>query len=207
VMGKRGFDTLTYGPLKPVGLIDERVNVKSFAVVQLRKENKSATMYNLVGFQTNLKFSEQKNVFTKIPGLENADFLRYGVMHRNTFINSPKLLTKHLNLKDNNKVFFAGQITGVEGYTESAMCGMMASLNVLSIIKSGKGVVLPKTTMMGALIHHITDETVSNFQPMTSNMGVLPSLEERIRDKKLRYENISKRSLEFDFEQWKRSVL
>jgi len=206
VMAKRGFDTLRYGPLKPVGLIDKRTNKKSFAVVQLRKENTIGTMYNLVGFQTNLKFSEQKKVFGKITGLENAEFLRYGVMHRNTFINSPKVLTKNLNMKSNPKIFFAGQITGIEGYTESSICGIMAGLNVASILKTGNGIKLPTTTMIGALLNYITDENIHNFQPIASNMGVLPPLKERIRDKKLRYETISKRSLEFGFEDLYRGV-
>lgn len=198
IMAKRGFDTLRYGPLKPVGLMDKRTNERPFAVVQLRKENKMGTMYNLVGFQTNLKFSEQKRVFSKIFGLENAEFLRYGVMHRNTFINSPKVLRQSLNTKKYEKLFFGGQITGIEGYMESSMCGLMAGLNVCSFIKKGKGITLPNTTMIGALLGYITDENVTNFQPMSSNMGVLPPLKERIKDKKLRYETISKRSLEND---------
>lgn len=199
VMAKRGFDTLRYGPLKPVGLIDKRNNTKPFAVVQLRRENETGTMYNLVGFQTNLKFLEQKKVLNKITGLENVEILRYGVMHRNTFINSPKILTENLNTKMHKKLFFAGQITGVEGYMESAMCGLMAGLNVASFIKYKKGVTLPNTTMTGALLKYITNENNVNFQPMSSNMGVLPPLSEKVKNKKLRYEMLAERSLEFDF--------
>lgn len=199
VMAKRGFDTLRYGPLKPVGLIDKRNNTKPFAVVQLRRENETGTMYNLVGFQTNLKFLEQKKVLNKITGLENVEILRYGVMHRNTFINSPKILTENLNTKMHKKLFFAGQITGVEGYMESAMCGLMAGLNVASFIKYKKGVILPNTTMTGALLKYITNENNVNFQPMSSNMGVLPPLSEKVKNKKLRYEMLAERSLEFDF--------
>ncbi len=195
VMAKRGPDTLRYGPLKPVGLTDPRTGHRPWAVVQLRKENAVSTMYNLVGFQTNLKWGEQKRVFSMIPGLEQAEFLRYGVMHRNTFLNSPKLLDCHFRLKKQPDIFFAGQITGVEGYTESASSGIIAGLNAGRILEGKEPVKFPAESMMGALSHYISDETVVNFQPMGANMGVLPPLEERIRDKKLRYQTIAERGM------------
>lgn len=193
VMAKRGADTLRYGPLKPVGLTDPRTGRRPWAVVQLRKENAGSTMYNLVGFQTNLKWGEQKRVFSMIPGLKEAEFLRYGVMHRNTFINSPKLLNAAFQLKKQPEIFFAGQITGVEGYTESAASGMLAGVNAGRRLEGKEPVILPRESMLGALSHYISDETVVNFQPMGANMGVLPALEERIRDKKLRYRTLSER--------------
>ncbi len=193
VMAKRGADTLRYGPLKPVGLTDPRTGHRPWAVVQLRKENAGSTMYNLVGFQTNLKWGEQKRVFSMIPGLEEAEFLRYGVMHRNTFINSPKLLNAAFQLKKQPEIFFAGQITGVEGYTESAASGILAGVNAGRRLEGKEPVILPRESMLGALSHYISDETVVNFQPMGANMGVLPALEERIRDKKLRYRTLSER--------------
>lgn len=195
VMAKRGPDTLRYGPLKPVGLTDPRTGHRPWAVVQLRKENAASTMYNLVGFQTNLKWGEQKRVFSMIPGLEQAEFLRYGVMHRNTFLNSPKLLDCHFRLKEQPNIFFAGQITGVEGYTESAASGIMAGLNAGRLLEGKEPVTLPVESMIGALSHYISDETVVNFQPMGANMGVLPPLPERIRDKKLRYQTIAERGM------------
>lgn len=195
VMAKRGPDTLRYGPLKPVGLTDPRTGHRPWAVVQLRKENAASTMYNLVGFQTNLKWGEQKRVFSMIPGLEQAEFLRYGVMHRNTFLNSPKLLDCHFRLKEQPNIFFAGQITGVEGYTESAVSGIMAGLNAGRLLEGKEPVTLPVESMTGALSHYISDETVVNFQPMGANMGVLPPLPERIRDKKLRYQTIAERGM------------
>lgn len=197
VLAKRGVDSIRFGPLKPVGLRDPRTNSRPWAVVQLRSENSSGTLYNLVGFQTNLKFPEQKRVFSLIPGLNNAEFARYGVMHRNTFINSPKVLSKNLSLKVNNNVFFAGQITGVEGYMESAACGIIAAQNVIRYIRGIDALNLPEFTMLGALISYITDETVSNFQPMGANFGIIPSLAERIRDKQARYTALSERSLEW----------
>lgn len=195
VMAKRGADTIRFGPLKPVGLRDPRTDHRPWAVVQLRKENQESSLYNLVGFQTNLKFGEQKRVFSLIPGLENAEFVRYGVMHRNTFIDSPRLLDNTFRLRENHNIFFAGQITGVEGYTESAASGILVGFNLSRIISGQKPITLPRETMLGALCHYISDESVVNFQPMGSNMGVLPSLENHIRDKKLRYKELSDRSL------------
>ena len=196
VMASRGIDTLRFGPLKPVGLRDPRTGHRPWAVVQLRKENKEASLYNLVGFQTNLKFGEQKRVFSMIPALSNAEFMRYGVMHRNTFIDSPRLLNKNLSLKSNNNIFFAGQITGVEGYMESASSGILAAINALNRLFNKEYFVLPRETMMGALTDYITDDTVSRFQPMGANFGILPSLENNIRDKKQRYLALANRSIE-----------
>lgn len=195
VLAKRGAETLRYGTMKPVGLTDPRTGRRPWAVVQLRKENTEGSMYNLVGFQTNLKFPEQKRVFSLIPGLEKAEFLRYGVMHRNTFINSPKLLTPYLQSKTNSKLFFAGQITGVEGYTESAMCGIMVGRYCADIIKGETPKLLSRETMIGALLHYVTDETVTDFQPMGANMGLLPGLDITIKNKQERYQAISERSL------------
>lgn len=196
VMAQRGVDTLRFGPMKPVGLTDPATGHRPWAVLQLRRENSKGTMYNLVGFQTNLKFSEQKRVFGLIPALKNAEFCRYGVMHRNTFINSPTLLNGDYSLKTNKNLFFAGQITGVEGYMESASSGLMAGLNCARMIKGDSTVVLPDTSMIGALSRYISDETVTNFQPMGANMGVLPELENRPRDKKLRAEAYANRGIE-----------
>lgn len=195
VMGKRGVDTLRFGPLKPVGIYHPVTDKKSYAIVQLRKENAEGTMYNLVGFQTNLKFGEQKRIFSMIPSLENAEFIRYGVMHRNTFINSPKLLDKYFRLKKDNNIYFAGQITGVEGYVESAASGIYAGLCLSRQILDKPMLDLPKDTMIGALSNYISDETIENFQPMGSNMGLLPSLGEKVKDKQLRYEKIAQRGI------------
>lgn len=201
VMAKRGADTLRFGPLKPVGLRDPKTGNRPWAVVQLRQENAGGTLYNLVGFQTNLKFPEQKRVFSMIPGLENAQFERYGVMHRNTFINSPRLLDSTFCLKQNRRIYFAGQLTGVEGYIESSVSGLLAALNLLLALKGRPSFTLPSTTMMGALSAYISDETVENFQPMGCNMGILqPPLPERIKEKAVRYETLAKRGLE-DFRQ------
>ncbi len=195
VLAKRGEDTMRFGPLKPVGLIDPRTDKRPYAVVQLRAENSGGTLYNLVGFQTNLKFAEQKRVFSMIPGLENAEFMRYGVMHRNTFINSPKLLTEQFNMRTNEQIYFAGQITGVEGYIESAASGIFAGLCMCRRLKGLEKISLPETTMLGALSKYISDETVEKFQPMGCNMGILPELPERIRDKKLKCLTIAQRGL------------
>ena len=204
-LAKRGKDAIRFGPMKPVGLIDPKTGHRPWAVLQLRKENSSGTMYNLVGFQTNLKFGEQKRVFSMIPALKNAEFIRYGVMHRNTFINSPKVLTAALNLKSNPDIFFAGQITGVEGYMESASNGILAGINMLRYLKGEESVIFPETTMLGALTRYITDETVKDFQPMGANFGVLPPLPEKIRDKKERYKKISERALA-DFEEYRKQI-
>ena len=191
----RGEDTMRFGPLKPVGLIDRRTGKRPYAVVQLRKENKAGTMYNLVGFQTNLKFGEQKRVFSMIPGLENAEFVRYGVMHRNSFIDSPKLLCSDYSLKSDSDIFFAGQITGVEGYIESAASGIMAGINAVRRIKGKAPMVLPHETMIGALTAYISGGCSGEFQPMGCNMGILPELPERIKDKKVKYAAYADRSL------------
>ncbi len=194
IMGKRGMDTLRFGPLKPVGLRDPKTGHRPWAVVQLRKENSEGTLYNLVGFQTNLRWPEQKRVFSLIPALKNAEYIRYGVMHRNTFINSPKLLNADYSLRSNDKIFFAGQITGVEGYMESASSGIMAAVNVLRKLKGEPSLILPKTTMLGALAAYISDETVTNFQPMGANFGILEAIEPHIRDKKQRNMQYAQRS-------------
>ncbi len=195
VLAKRGEDSIRFGPLKPVGLKDPRTDRRPWAVVQLRRENAKGTLFNIVGFQTNLKFPEQKRVFSLIPGLENCDIVRFGVMHRNTFINSPKQLDKNLSHKKNKKIFFAGQLTGVEGYMESAASGIVAGINVVKFLEGVKPLILPEFTMIGALLSYITDETVEKFQPMGANFGILPSLDQQIRDKRERYGALSQRSL------------
>lgn len=194
VMAQRGHDTIRFGPMKPVGLKDPRTGHRPWAVVQLRKENSAGIMYNLVGFQTNLKFPEQKRVFSMIPGLENAGFVRYGVMHRNTFIDSPRILNSDYSVRENKNLFFAGQITGVEGYMESASSGLMAGINAAMRYIGEQTVTLPEYTMIGSLSRYISDETVSKFQPMGANFGVLPELEQRPRDKKERAKAYSDRS-------------
>lgn len=196
VLAQRGVDTIRFGPMKPVGLRDPKTGHRPWAVLQLRKETKSGEMYNLVGFQTNLKFSEQKRVFGLIPALKNAEFHRYGVMHRNTFINSPKLLNADFSLKENKNIFFAGQITGVEGYMESASSGLLAGINAYRLASGKETVVLPMCTMIGSLSRYISDENVVDFQPMGANFGVLPALLNRPRDKALRGEMYAQRSLE-----------
>lgn len=194
-LAKRGLDAPRFGPMKPVGLVNPATGHRPWAAVQLRRENSAGTMFNLVGFQTNLKFGEQKRVFSMIPGLENAEFVRYGVMHRNSFLNSPRLLTAAFALRSNPNVFFAGQITGVEGYMESAASGILAGKNAVRLALGKKPLVLPKTTMMGALADYISDESVSDFQPMGANFGVLPPIEPKIRDKRERYAALAQRSL------------
>lgn len=196
VMATRGRDTLRFGPLKPVGLRDPKTGHRPWAVVQLRRENTAATLYNLVGFQTNLKFQEQKRVFGLIPALANADFVRYGVMHRNTFVNSPKILHADFSLVEEPNLFFAGQLTGVEGYMESAASGLMAGHNAAARFLGKETVVLPPQTMIGALSRYLVECSPSNFQPMGANFGILPPLPEKIRDKKARYEALADRSLE-----------
>ena len=197
IMAKRGIDTLRFGPLKPVGFDDPRYAKRPYAIVQLRQDNTDATIYNIVGFQTNLKFGEQKRVFSMIPGLQNAEFAKYGVMHRNTYINSTKLLDNTYNLKSNNNIYFAGQITGVEGYVESISSGMLASLNAIErFYKSGKKVEFSEYTVIGSLAKYISTPN-DKFQPMNANFGILPELEgKRIRDKKERYMKLAERSLE-----------
>lgn len=201
IMAKRGIDTLRFGPLKPVGFDDPRTGRRPYALVQLRQDNKQASIYNIVGFQTNLKFGEQKRVFQMIPGLEEAEFIKYGVMHRNTYINSSKLLDETYNLKNNNKVYFAGQITGVEGYVESISSGMVAAVNAVNQIKGKKEkIIFSENTVIGALSKYISTPN-ERFQPMNANFGILPELEGRkIRDKKERYAKLAERSLEnFNF--------
>lgn len=197
VLARRGIDSIRFGPLKPVGLKDPKTGHRPWAVVQLRKENSKGTLYNIVGFQTNLKFGEQKRVFSMIPALKNADFVRYGVMHRNSFVNSPKLLNADLSLKKAENIFFAGQLSGVEGYMESAASGIIAGINAVNKLKELPPVILPKISMIGALLGYITDSSVTNFQPMGANFGILPPLEIHIRDKRERYAALSKRSLDF----------
>ena len=186
VMAQRGEGTLRFGPMKPVGLIDPKTGHRPWAVLQLRRENAAGTMYNLVGFQTNLKFPEQKRVFSMIPALHRAEFVRYGVMHRNTFLCSPKVLNADFSVKENKNLFFAGQITGVEGYMESAASGILAGLNAVRVSHGEPTLVLPADTMIGALSRYIADPSVKKFQPMGANFGVLPELEHRPRDKRER---------------------
>ena len=199
IMAKRGIDTLRFGPLKPVGFDDPRINRRPYAVVQLRQDDKMASMYNLVGFQTNLKFGEQKRVFSMIPGLQNGEFIKYGVMHRNTYINSPDLLDETYNLKANKNVYFAGQITGVEGYVESISSGMVAALNSINDFKCENNrlkIIFSENTIIGSLAKYISTPN-NRFQPMNANFGILPELEgKRIKDKKERYMQFAKRSLE-----------
>ena len=196
VMAKRGVDTLRYGPLKPVGFDDPRSAKRPYALVQLRQDNDSATMYNMVGFQTNLKYGEQKRIFSMIPGLQNADFIKYGVMHRNTYINSPELLDETYNLKQNRNIYFAGQITGVEGYVESIASGMVAALNAIKQFIRKNKIIFSDQTVIGALAKYISTPN-KNFQPMNANFGILPELEEKIKDKKLRYEKLEKKSIKY----------
>ena len=196
VMAQRGEGTLRFGPMKPVGLVNLKTGHRPWAVLQLRKENSAGTMYNLVGFQTNLKFPEQKRVFSLIPALHKADFVRYGVMHRNTFICSPKVLNSDYSVRENKNLFFAGQITGVEGYMESASSGIVAGINACRILQDKPTLSFPKETMIGALSSYISDPTVTKFQPMGANFGVLPELENRPRDKKARGAMYSMRALE-----------
>jgi methylenetetrahydrofolate--tRNA-(uracil-5-)-methyltransferase len=196
VMAKRGKDTLLYGPLKPVGLIDKRTNIRPYAVVQLRKDNSAGTLYNIVGFQTHLKFPEQKRVFSMIPGLENAVFERYGVMHKNTFINSPKVLNKFYQLKSDKNIYFAGQMTGVEGYVESTASGFSAGLNLALELAGKEKIDFTKDTAIGALAHYISDQSIVNFQPMNINFGIINTLGYKVKGKKEKNLAISKRALD-----------
>lgn len=197
IMAKRGYDTLRYGPLKPVGLVDKRVGEEAYAVVQLRKENAEGTMYNLVGFQTHLAFPEQKRVFSMIPGLENAEFLRYGIMHRNTYLDSPKYLDADYSMRGNHNVFFAGQMTGVEGYIESTGSGFVAGVNAAARLLGKDKVIFPRTTMLGAMASYISTGNISgNFVPMNANFGIVEPLGYRVKGGKVaKYEVIADRAL------------
>lgn len=195
VMAKRGIKTMLFGPMKPVGLEDPKTGKRPYAVIQLRQDNAAASMYNMVGFQTHLKWGEQKRVFQMIPGLENAEFLRYGVMHRNSFMNSPELLRPTYQSKKRDDLFFAGQMTGVEGYVESAGSGLVAGLNAARLAKDEELLVFPRETAIGSMSHYITHAEGKHFQPMNANFGLFPSLPERIRDKKMRYEALADRAL------------
>lgn len=200
VLASRGVDTLRFGPMKPVGLIDKQTGIENYAVVQLRQDNSAKTLYNLVGFQTNLKWGAQKELLQSIPGLEHVNIVRYGVMHRNTFINSPKLLKPSLQLRSRENLFFAGQITGTEGYTESIASGLLAGINMARYLKGEELLILPDVTMLGALTHYITDENHDKFQPINSNWGIVAPVDlpkKERKNKKLKAEYISKRSIDY----------
>ena len=206
VMARRGHDTLLFGPLKPVGLIDKRVGKQAYAVVQLRKENEAGTMYNLVGFQTHLTFPEQRRVFRMIPGLENAEFLRYGVMHRNTYLNSPKLLDETYRMRERPHIFFAGQMTGVEGYVESVGSGLVAGINAARVALGQTPAVYPKTTVLGAMASYVAKGGVSAFVPMNANFGIVEPLPARVKGgKTAKNEALAKRALEH-LEAWKEEI-
>lgn len=196
VMAARGEKTMLFGPMKPVGLEDPKTGKRPYAVIQLRQDNAAASLYNIVGFQTHLKWGEQKRVFQMIPGLENAEFVRYGVMHRNSFMNSPELLEPTYQSRKDSRIFFAGQMTGVEGYVESAASGLIAGINAARLAKGEELVVFPRETAMGSMAYYITHAEGKHFQPMNANFGLFPELPERIRDKKVRYEALANRALE-----------
>lgn len=195
VMATRGKQTLLFGPMKPVGLIDPQTGKEPYAVVQLRQDNSAGTLYNLVGFQTHLKWGEQKRIIRMIPGLENAEIVRYGVMHRNTFINSPNLLLPTYQSKKRSDLFFAGQMTGVEGYVESAAAGLIAGINAARLVKNEDVLVFPRETVIGSMAHYITSTDPKHFQPMNANFGLLPPLEQKIRNKTLRIEALAARAI------------
>ncbi|ERN53146.1 FADH(2)-oxidizing methylenetetrahydrofolate--tRNA-(uracil(54)-C(5))-methyltransferase TrmFO [Alkalihalophilus marmarensis] len=195
VMAKRGKKTMLFGPMKPVGLEHPDTGKRPYAVVQLRQDNQSGTLYNIVGFQTHLKWGPQKEVLKLIPGLENAEIVRYGVMHRNTFINSPNLLKSTYQYKDRDDLFFAGQITGVEGYVESAAAGLIAGINAARLVNNEELLTFPEETVLGSMANYITTANPKNFQPMNANFGLLPPLSERIKNKKERYEQLAERAL------------
>ena len=205
VLAKRGKKTLLFGPMKPVGLTDPRTGKQPFAVVQLRQDNSAGTLYNIVGFQTHLKWGPQKEVIRMIPGLENAEIVRYGVMHRNTFINSPKLLLPTYQFRKNDQLFFAGQMTGVEGYVESAASGLIAGINAARLVKGEEPVVPPQTTAIGSLAHYITHTDPKHFQPMNANFGLFEALPKRIRNKKERAEKYAERALD-SIEEFRKQV-
>nr|WP_202983110.1 FADH(2)-oxidizing methylenetetrahydrofolate--tRNA-(uracil(54)-C(5))-methyltransferase TrmFO [Vagococcus hydrophili] len=195
VMAARGEKTMTFGPLKPVGLEDPKTGKRAYAVVQLRQDDAAASLYNIVGFQTHLKWGEQKRIIQMIPGLENAEIVRYGVMHRNTFMNSPELLEPTYQSKKRPTLLFAGQMTGVEGYVESAASGLVAGINAARLAKGEEPIIFPETTAMGSMAHYITHTSGKNFQPMNANFGIFPELPMKIRDKKERYQAIADRAL------------
>ena len=200
VLASRGVDTLRFGPMKPVGLVDKRTGIENYAVVQLRQDNSAKTLYNLVGFQTNLKWGSQKELLQSIPGLENVNIVRYGVMHRNTFINSPKILNPSLQTRKRQNLFFAGQLTGTEGYTESIATGMLAGINMARLLNNKVLMILPQITMLGALTHYISDEKHEKFQPINSNWGIVSQIElpkKERKNKKLKSEMISRRSIDY----------
>ena len=194
IMAKRGIDTLRFGPLKPVGFTDPRTGNRPYAIVQLRQDDTKASLFNIVGFQTNLKFGEQKRVFSMLPGLENANFVKYGVMHKNTYINSTKLLDATYNFKNDNRIYFAGQITGVEGYVESISSGFVAAVNAVNRLNGEESIVFDENNMIGMLAKYISSPN-EKFGPMNANYGIMPELNEKIRDKMERYQKISERSL------------
>jgi methylenetetrahydrofolate--tRNA-(uracil-5-)-methyltransferase len=195
VMAGRGPKTMLFGPMKPVGLEDPKTGKRPYAVIQLRQDNAAASLYNIVGFQTHLKWGEQKRVFRMIPGLEEAEFVRYGVMHRNSFMNSPELVQQTYQSKKREDLFFAGQMTGVEGYVESAASGLMAGINAAKLAKGEAPIIMPQETTIGSMAYYITHAEGKHFQPMNANFGLLPELPERIRDKKSRYEALANRAL------------
>lgn len=196
IMAKRGVDSLRFGPLKPVGIVNPNNNQSYYAVVQLRKENREGTLYNLVGFQTNLKFGEQKRVFSLISGLENAEFVKYGVMHRNTFINAPKLINKFYQLKKYENIFIAGQLSGVEGYVESVASGLMCAINMARYLRGEEFIEFSSNTVIGSLSNYISSAGEKNFQPMNANFGIVASLEEKVKDKNVKYQKIAERAID-----------
>lgn len=195
IMAERGKKTLLFGPMKPVGLEDPKTGERPYAVVQLRQDDAAGTLYNIVGFQTHLKWGAQKEVISLIPGLENVDIVRYGVMHRNTFINSPNALKETYQLKSRDDLFFAGQMTGVEGYVESAASGLIAGINASKLVSGLEPIVFPRETIIGSMAYYITHANHKNFQPMNANFGLVPTLEKRIKDKKERFEKLANRAL------------
>ncbi len=205
VIAERGLDALAFGPMGPVGLIDPRTGKRPYAVVQLRQDNVAGTLYNLVGFQTNITWGAQKKILRMIPGLERAEFVRFGQMHRNTFINAPVLLRPTLQFKGRDDLFFAGQITGTEGYVGSTMGGLVAGINAVRLMQGKPLLIFPRTTMIGALLHYITHASPEDFQPMKANFGLLPPLERRVRNKRQRYKLYAERALR-DLDAWLRSV-
>jgi len=205
VIAERGLDALAFGPMRPVGLIDPRTGKRPYAVVQLRQDNVAGTLYNLVGFQTNITWGAQKKILRMIPGLERAEFVRFGQMHRNTFINAPVLLRPTLQFKGRDDLFFAGQITGTEGYVGSTMGGLVAGINAVRLMQGKPLLIFPRTTMIGALLHYITHASPEDFQPMKANFGLLPPLERRVRNKRQRYKLYAERALS-DLDAWLRSV-